>query len=179
MTNTSPGGVTDPSPKESHIEESHLEEKLRLRLSGHESQKARFATGLPVARCKQYPQLRKALSDYMQNSSAARVHPSDREVVDLMDAAHPANEEEVVECLRYLYEERGLRPGTRNGPRHLSWFRPVVGEYFHQKRDRQLPATAVHGGHLAVGDFDSMTEAIEVLGGGTECGPRAFEDGAS
>ncbi len=46
-----------------------------------------------------------------------RVYPTERVVVDIMDAAHPATEQEVMECLRYLYEERGLKPGRRNGPR--------------------------------------------------------------
>ena len=164
VSHTSPREVTDPSPKESQIEESHLEEKHGLRLSGHESQKARFAPGLREARCKQYPHLQKALAEYMQEPDSPLLLPSDRVVVDVMDAAQPASELEVIESLRYLYEERGLRPGTRNGPRHFSWFRTVVDEYFQQKRERQFPAPAEAGGGLAKIDFDAMTDAIEIVG---------------
>src|SRR5579863_5227286 len=59
-------GVNDHSPKESHTEES---QPRRPRLSAHESQNPRFVTGLSSAaptRCKQYPRLREALADYMQ-----------------------------------------------------------------------------------------------------------------
>src|SRR5260370_19709344 len=88
VNDDSPRGVNDSSPKESHLEESHVEEKQRPRLSGHESPKARFAPGLPAARCKQYPHLREALADYMQEGPHhERICPSDREVVDIMDAA--------------------------------------------------------------------------------------------
>jgi hypothetical protein len=61
--------------------------------------------------------------------SDERVYPSDRVVADIMNAAQPATEKEVIECLQYLYEERGLRPGTRTGPHHFSWFRTVVGDF--------------------------------------------------
>jgi len=148
VNDDSPRGANDRSPKESQIEESQIEEsqdeeQRRLRLSGHESQKTRFAPGDQAARCRQYPHLREALADYFQEDpQQERLYPSDREVVDVMDAAKPATEQEVVECLRYLYEERGLKPGTKNGPRHFSWFRAVVGDYFRQLRDRQLPPAA-------------------------------------
>jgi hypothetical protein len=164
VNDNSPRGVNDRSPKESHLEESHSEEGLRL--SAHESQKTRFAPGLMPSRCKQHPSLKQALADYMrEGKSAAYGDPSDREVVDILDAAQPATEQEVVECLRYLYEERGLRPGTRNGPRHYSWFQPVIAEYFQNKRDRRLPApaeTAGYGNHggLSQSDFDAMTEVL-------------------
>lgn len=175
VTNPTPRGVTDPSPKESHPEESHVEERQRPRLSGHESQKPRFAPGLQVARCKQYPRLRERLADYMrEDPQNEHPFPGDREVVDIMDAAKPATEQEVIECLRYLYEERGLRPGTRNGPRHFSWFRTVVGDYFSEKRERQLPPMASgrresgSSGGLDKAAFDAMTEAIEIAESGGE-----------
>src|SRR5690242_17789688 len=97
------------SPKESQIEESHgKRDKQRLRLSGHESQKPRFAPGGSAARCKLYPDLKEALADYMQEDpSDERVYPSDRVVADIINAAQPASEQEVIDCLRYLYEERG------------------------------------------------------------------------
>jgi hypothetical protein len=167
-------GVNDRSPKESQIEESHSEEsqKHRLRLSGCESKKTRFATGRLASCCKQYPQLRQVLADYMQGDSGQeRVYPRERHVVDVMNAAQGATEEEVIECLRYLRQERGLKPGTRSGPRHFSWFPTVVGDYFRQKRERQEagnPAGSsgsrgpIQGGGLDKAVFDSMTEAIEI-----------------
>ncbi len=63
-----------------------------------------------------------------------RVYPSDRLVVDVMEAGAGATEEEVIRCLRYLKDERGLRPNARHGPRHFSWFKSVVADYFLQKR---------------------------------------------
>lgn len=163
----SPGGVNDSSPEESHLEESHVEEQHRLRLSGHESQKPRFAPGGQAARCKRYPNLQEALADYMQEGpSDERIYPTERVVVDIMDAAQRASESDVIECLRYLREERGLRPGTRNGPRHFAWFRTVVGDYFAQKTERRLPPAAEAGsGHGSPGGltgaaFDAMTEAF-------------------
>jgi Helix-turn-helix domain len=172
VNDDSPGGVNDRSPKESQIEESHLEEKKRLRLSGHESQKTRFATGAFAAACNQYPQLREALADYMQGQGEERVYPRDRHVVDVMDAAEGATEQEVIDCLQYLRQERGLMPGTLSGPRHFSWFPTVVGDYFRRKRERQAvtnPAGSSPPGDdrsrgLSEAVFDSMTETIEIDG---------------
>jgi len=175
VNNCSPRGVNDHSPKESHSEENHSEESQedRLRLSDHESQKPRFVTGYspPPARCKQYPQLREALTDYMQDGpNEERIHPRDRHVVEVMDAAQGATEQEVIECLRYLREERGLLPGTRNGPRHFSWFPTLVGDYFSTKHRRSQVADPHSSSYRPAGDqnglsqavFDSMTEAIEL-----------------
>ena len=168
-------GVNDRSPKESQIEESHIEEskKKRLRLSGHESQKTRFATGTSAAACKQYPQLREALADYMQAQDEERVYPGDRHVVDVMDAAEGATEHEVIDCLAYLRHERGLKAGARSGPRHFSWFPTVVGDYFRQKRERQAIANPASSSGISGKDwsdglseavFNSMTEATEIDG---------------
>ena len=79
-----------------------------------------------------------------------RIPPSPRLLVDIMNGAGWASEDEVIACLGYLREERGLRPGAKNGPRHLSWFKTVVADYFAQKRDRELvtgtgPVAAVAG----------------------------------
>ena len=52
-----------------------------------------------------------------------RISPTDRHVVSVMDSAEGATEDEVLRSLRFLREERGLKPGTKNGPRHFSWFR--------------------------------------------------------
>jgi hypothetical protein len=170
VNDDSPRGVNDSSPKESQIEESHFEEQQRPRLSGRESQKPRFTPGDESAQCRPYPRLKEALSDYMQEEHQERIYPSDRAVVDIMDAASPATELEVVECLRYLREERGLRPGTRHGPRHFSWFRTVVADYFSQRRDRQLPPTANGAGEygnpdgLAGAVFDAIGSDDQVAG---------------
>ena len=64
-----------------------------------------------------------------------RISPTDRHVVSVMDSAEGATEDEVLRSLRFLREERGLKPGTKNGPRHFSWFATVVGDYFRQRRE--------------------------------------------
>jgi hypothetical protein len=158
--------VNDRSPKESQIEESHSEEsKQRLRLTGCESQKARFTPGRPAADCKQYPRLREALANYMEEGADwERIYPNDRTVVDIMDAAQGAREEEVIACLRYFYEQRGLKPGTRNGPRRFAWFPTVVSDYFRQKRALEVAETAADSGELSKDVFGSMTEPIEIDG---------------
>jgi hypothetical protein len=98
----------------------------------------------------------------MQEEHQDRIYPSDRAVVDIMAAASPATELDVVECLRYPREERGLRPGKRDGPRHFSWFRTVVGDYFRQRSDRQYPPSANSGseyanpGGLTAAFFDAL-----------------------
>lgn len=175
VNDSSPGRVNDPSPKESHSQENHVEESKehRLRLSGHESRKPRFMTESfrPPAHCKQYPQLREALADYMQDgTNEERIYPRDRHVVQVMDAAQGASEVEVIECLRHLREERGLLPGTRNGPRHFSWFPTVIGDYFSKKLARSQGADPPSSSYRLGGQqnglspsvFDSMTEAIEI-----------------
>ena len=65
-----------------------------------------------------------------------KIYPKDRHVVDVVDAAHGAGEEEILRALLYLYNERGLKPGSRNGPRHFTWFRTVIDDYFTQKEER-------------------------------------------
>jgi hypothetical protein len=88
--------------------------------------------------CKQYLQLREALADYMATADDGEpVYPPDRLVVDVMDAAGGATEEEVIRCLRYLRDERGLRPGDKHGPRRFAWFKTVVGDYFRRKNFRE------------------------------------------
>jgi hypothetical protein len=69
-----------------------------------------------------------------------RVYPTNRLVVEVMDAATGASEKEVIACLLHLYNKRGLRPGTHNGPRHFSWFPTVVQDYFDRKNARQEAA---------------------------------------
>jgi len=172
VNNSSPGGVNDHSPKESHFKES---QQHRPRLSAHESQKPRFVTGsssaAEPAHCKQHPRLREALADYMQEeANEQRIYPRDRHVVEVMDAAQGATEPDVIECLRYLRDERGLLPGTKGGPRHFSWFPTVVGDYFSKKRQRNQAAAHLSSSDRPSGNqiglsgavFDSMTEAIEI-----------------
>jgi hypothetical protein len=92
-----------------------------------------------------------------------RIYPTDRAVVDVIDAAGGATEDAVLECLRYLREKRGLRPGRKNGPRHFAWFKTVVADYFTQKRDRDLVTgngTSYPPG-WAGDQFDAITGALE------------------
>jgi hypothetical protein len=100
-----------------------------------------------------------------------RVSPPDRLVVDVMDAAAGATEVEVIECLDYLRNERGLRPGTKHGPRGFAWFKSVVADHFQQKRNREevyappeVDWERRNGPGLTQQEFDSMTDAIEIDG---------------
>ena len=77
----------------------------------------------------------------MTKTEDERVNPPDRLVIDVMDASAGATEEEVIRCLHYLRNERGLRPGARHGPRHFGWFKTVVGDYFRQKSFREAVFT--------------------------------------
>jgi hypothetical protein len=82
-------------------------------------------------------------------------------VVDVMDAAAGATEDEVVRCLAYLRDERGLKPGTKSGPCSFSWFPVVIGEYFQRQRERPFPPSAIDV-QFSKTQFDSMTDAIEI-----------------
>jgi len=163
-------GETDRSPKESHIEESQSEEKnidLDFPPSNRKKRDSRADSGDVAAKCEPHPRLREALADYMATSDdSERVYPTDRLVVDVMAAAGGASEDEVIACLRYLREERRLRPGTKHGPRRFAWFKTVVGDFFNQKSSREMvyapPPAGTNGIGLSKDDFDSMTEAIEV-----------------
>jgi hypothetical protein len=87
-------------------------------------------------------------------------------VVEIMNSAGGASEVDIIDCLQYLYRERGLKPGTKNGPRHFSWFPTVVGDYFRRKRQREETADPVGAqcdvGHLGKEEFDFLTDAIEI-----------------
>jgi DNA-binding transcriptional ArsR family regulator len=169
------GGVQEPTPgpmqdhahKESQREESHLEEKVRDLDSLPQIAKPRDSRQDPI--CAKYPRLRTALSEYMITpDDSERVEPSDRIVVDVMDAAAGASEEEVIQCIHYLNNERGLKPGTRHGPRGFSWFKSVVGDYFQQKSNREVVFVRSDDNHrnqdvrLSKAEFDAMTDAIEI-----------------
>jgi len=138
VTDSSPEGVTYRSPKESQTEESHFEEGQNIDLdyppTNRKNRDSQVDGSADPSRCKFYPRLREALADYMTTSDdTERLYPPDRLVVDVMDAAAGATEEEVVRCLLYLRNERGLVPGSRHGPRHFAWFKSVIGDYFKQR----------------------------------------------
>ncbi len=164
VNDDSPGGVNDRSPKESQFEESHSEETRDLDspATNRKKRESRPDPALATPECKEYPRLRKALALYMMTGpDDEKVIPTPRHVVDVMEAAAGASEDEVVRCLCYLGEQRGLKPGTRNGPRHFSWFPVVVDEYFQRHRERELPPSATDVQFSQV-QFDSMTAAIEI-----------------
>jgi hypothetical protein len=163
VQNVAPEGVQDLAPKESQTEESHKSD-LDYPPTNRKKRDSRLESPSHVV-CKQYPRLQEAIADYMTAPGDERINPSARLVVDVMDSAGGASEDEVIRCLRYLREERGLRPGAKNGPRHLSWFKTVVADYFAQKRDRELVTgngpVAVVAGALPREVFQSMTEVLE------------------
>jgi hypothetical protein len=173
VTDPAPEGVNDRSPKESQFEESQFEETnndLDYPPTNRKNRDSRLDGGDAPA-CKQYPALREALADYMATlDDDEPVYPHDRLVVDVMDAAGGATENEVIRCLRYLREERGLRPGTKHGPRRFGWFKTVVGDYFQQRGFREMvftpasPDDPMNGTGLSKEEFNSMTEAIEIEG---------------
>jgi hypothetical protein len=65
-----------------------------------------------------------------------RIYPTDRQVVDVMNAADGENEQAVIDCILYLYNERGLRPNTQNGPVYFAWFATVVQDHFDRRKAR-------------------------------------------
>lgn len=172
VNDTSPGGVNDSSPKESQSEESHFEEKntdLDCPATNRKRRDSQPGVFLSASQCRQYPQLREALADYMVTDPGdERVCPTDRHVVEVMDAAAGATEDDVLHCLTFLREERGLKPGTKNGPHHFSWFPTVIGDYFRQRREREEAANPIgynawedrNDARLNNAEFDAMTEAF-------------------
>lgn len=80
----------------------------------------------PRTKCKAYPDLRNMLGSYMSGGGNATVWPTDRQVVEVMKAAGGADEKAVMSHLRHLFMERGLRPGTDQGPEHWTWFVAVI-----------------------------------------------------
>jgi len=124
VNDTAPGGVTDPapegvndrSPKESQFEESQPEETnsdLDSPSANRKNRDSRLDASGARSTCRNYPRLREALADYMSaTEDEERVYPSQRQIVDVMDSASGATEDEVIHCLHYLKNERGLKPGT-------------------------------------------------------------------
>jgi len=117
--------------------------------------------------CKQYPKLRALIAQFMADDPkkpTAEDFPTDRKVVEIKDAAMGATEEEVVNCLVYLSNERGLRPNTKNGPRSFNWFPVVVQDYFQKRAEREDAANPI--GHYAWEDrnetkFDNQSDAFD------------------
>lgn len=121
------------------------------------------------SKIKQYPKLREALYRYMkERGEQEHLYPKDRTVVDVLEAAGGASEEEVIACLVHLYMNRGLKPGTRNGPRHWSWFKTTVQDHFEKRRQRADSANPCGFGEwqdrndylLSKEEFDAMTDAF-------------------
>jgi hypothetical protein len=142
VNDNSPQRANDSSPKESQIEESHSEERkadpdyLPLNRKNRDS-----PSGIkPTSVCKAYPNIRECLARYMQVPGDDKEYPSDRIVVDILDAAGTYDEQEVITALNYLYSERGLKPFTKNGPRSFAWFKTVLQEHFTKKRERESAA---------------------------------------
>ena len=171
VTDMSSPGVTDMSPKESQIQESQSEESSNGDLDYPPTNRKKSDSPPEAASPSQprnYSKLKGALAQYMASDGGERIYPSDRLVVDVMDAAEGEPEEEVLRCLRYLLRERGLRPGTKHAPRHFAWFKTVVAEYFAQKHQRDYIVNPGRYGAWAEGtvsglpkeQFDRMTEVL-------------------
>lgn len=146
VQNSAPEGVKDSAPKESQIEESHSEEvttDLDYPSTNRKKRDSRPDASFVVDGCVQCRSLREALGNYMQTDGEEHPYPSDRQVVDVMDAAGGASEQEVIDCLRFLREARGLRAGTKSGPWSYAWFVTVVGDYFRKQKKHEIAAGPV------------------------------------
>lgn len=160
-------GANDCSPKESPVEEGQIEEKntdLDYLPTNRQNRDSQVDSGGCASTCKKYTRLREALADYVVTpEDPERVYPSDRQVVDVMDAAGGATEDETIRCLRYLRDDRRLLLGTKHGPRRFGWFKTVVGDYFQQKREREFvysPPAVSDTTRLSGTDIAAMTDAL-------------------
>jgi hypothetical protein len=162
------------SAEESQIEESHLEEtNTDIDSLPRNRRKRDSPSGIGSASvCKKYPLVRERLARYMQSPGEKKEYPSDRIVVDVMDAAGTHDEQEVVEALNYLHDARGLKPLTKHGPRSFAWFMTALQDHFRKKRDRESAANPCgyaewegrNETRLSKAQFEAMTEPIEVCG---------------
>jgi hypothetical protein len=149
------------SGKESQIKESQMKERNTDLEYPPAHRKNRDALadvggGRPSEEIKQYPALREALRQYLGE------RPSDRVVADIKEAGMGAPEAHIVGWLRQLYSERGLKPGTRHGPRSWAWFKTAVAG----EAAKWAARNEVTGCGTDPGAFDRMTAAIEVTGRG-------------
>lgn len=176
---TTPGDIYDTppvtfmSPKDSQTKENQSEETNRdidCPITNRKTRDSQSASVRPSV-CRKYPKLREILGTYMKSSPTdEKIYPKDRHVVDIMDAARGSTEDEVIKCLCFLYDERGLRPGTRNGPRNFAWFPVVVQDYFDRRTERQEVANPIgfhqwedrNAARLDNAAFAGMTDAIEI-----------------
>lgn len=142
LSNTSARGMSDVTAKESQDEESHVEERNTDLDCLPQNRKTRDSAAgtLSESKMRRYPRVRQALALYMQVPGDDLEHPTDRMVVDIMDAAGTHDEQEVITALNYLYTDRGLKPFSKNGPRSFAWFKTVLLDYFEKKRDRESAA---------------------------------------
>lgn len=98
---------------------------------------------LPPSIPKAFPALSLTVARYMADNPRKpqpQDYPNPSKVVEIMDASGGESEQAVVDCLAHLYNNRGLRPGTANGPRSFAWFPVVVQEYFSKRADREMAA---------------------------------------
>lgn len=154
VTSSSPSPVHASAPKESPLEESHEEEKdLDYMTSNRRRRDSQSRKYLRESQCKRYPEVARALAEYMHAPDEDWVEPSDQVVVEVMHASGGASESEVITCLRYLYYERGLRPEAKFGPRTFPWFKTVVKEYFDKQRScDQVTGAPDLSGNRGVGE---------------------------
>ncbi len=92
------------------------------------------SVSLSPSKAKQYPSVKRLLTQYMGEE------PTDRQVVEIMDAAGES-EGCVYDALIYLHNERGLRRGTENGPRSWEWFKVVLPDYLEKRRRHEESAS--------------------------------------
>jgi hypothetical protein len=132
----------DSSAEESQTKESHSEEvKTDLDCLLHFGNEIGPPAGTrEPSKCKPYPNVRECLARYMQLRSDAKEYPTERVVVDIMDAAGTHDERDVIAALKYFYNERGLKPFTEHGPRSFAWFKTVLQDHFRKKRERESAA---------------------------------------
>jgi hypothetical protein len=132
------GSSREPGSSRESSDESQVNSDLDFPPTGRKSGGPQPGDGAgvtqPTSEPKQYPKVREALATYMGR------RPSDRFVVEVMHVCEGENEAEVCEALHFLYEERGLKPGTRYGPRSWKWFLTTLAEYFTNKLARDQVA---------------------------------------
>ena len=122
--------------------ESGKPEEQTTRTAHPLSQKARKPASGGGVRSQKSPKpkphtlLREAMAQYMTLPGEEKVYPDDRQVTETFDAGHGHTEADIVGVLKYFYNERGLLPGTRGGPRHFGWFPVIVNDRYTHLEER-------------------------------------------
>jgi hypothetical protein len=159
VTNLSPEGVTDSSPKESQFEESQIEETTNnKRIPGHASQKQRSAASSSVM-CSQEPENKPPEADaeqsafidadppsaensakgWTQEELAGVRHrivafwgrePEEGFEVSVMLRARGASAAAVCDLFDRKFANKNLRVGGRRAPRSQNWFLAVIENEF-------------------------------------------------